>query len=193
VQPIEANLNALVKLTTIAEEYLMSLFSNIELNSFQSLFINQLEDLYDAELRLTEALPKVADAATAPELKQAIQMHLKETQGHASRLEGIFSKLGKQPKRQTCEAMKGLVSEGSDIISAKGDPAVKDAALIAACQRVEHYEISGYGTARTFATRLGMQDLAQTLQQTLQEEVNADQKLNQIAESEVNVRAAAHA
>ncbi|HEX4227830.1 MAG TPA: ferritin-like domain-containing protein [Bryobacteraceae bacterium] len=171
----------------------MSLFNNIELNSFQDLFISQLEDLYDAELRLTEALPKIADAATSPELKQAIQSHLRETQAQASRLEGIFSKLGKQPKRQTCEAMKGLISEGSDVISAKGDPAVKDAALIAACQRVEHYEISGYGTARTFAARLGMQDVAQTLQQTLQEEANADEKLNRIAESQVNVRAAVHA
>jgi ferritin-like metal-binding protein YciE len=171
----------------------MSLFSNIELNSFQNLFINQLEDLYDAELRLTEALPKISDAATSPELKQAIQVHLKETQGHASRLEGIFSKLGKQPKRQTCEAMKGLISEGSDIVSAKGDTAVKDAALIAACQRVEHYEMSGYGTARAFATRLGMPDVAQTLQQTLTEEGNADHKLSQIAESQVNVRAAVHA
>ena len=171
----------------------MSLFSNIELNSFQDLFVSQLEDLYDAELRLTEALPKMADASSSPELRQAFQSHLRETQGQASRIEGIFSKLGKQPKRQTCEAMKGLISEGSDIISAKGDPAVKDAALIAAGQRVEHYEISGYGTARTFAIRLGLQDVAQTLQQSLQEEVGADKKLNQIAESQVNVKAAAHA
>lgn len=171
----------------------MSLFSNIELNSFQDLFMNQLEDLYDAELRLTEALPKMASAATAPELKQAIQTHLKETHGQASRLEGIFSKLGKQPKRGSGQAMKGLISEGSDIITAKGDSDVKDAAMIAACQRVEHYEIAGYGTARTFATRLGMRDVAETLQQTLREEVNADQILNQIAESQVNVRAAVHA
>jgi ferritin-like metal-binding protein YciE len=171
----------------------MSLFSNIELNSFQNLFVNQLEDLYDAELRLTEALPKISDAATSPELKQAIQMHLKETHGHVSRLEGIFSKLGKQPKRETCQAMKGLIAEGSDVIGAKGDTAVKDAAIIAACQRVEHYEMSGYGTARTFATRLGLQDVAQTLQQTLQEETNADKKLTQIAESQVNAKAAVHA
>jgi ferritin-like metal-binding protein YciE len=172
----------------------MSLFNNIEFNSFQDLFINQLEDLYDAELRLTEALPKMAEAASSAELRQAIEMHLKETHGHVSRLEGIFSKLGKQPKRETCQAMKGLIAEGSNVINAKGDPAVKDAAIIAAAQRVEHYEISGYGTARTFATRLGLQDVAQTLQQTLQEESNADKKLNQIAESQVNAKATmAHA
>lgn len=171
----------------------MSLFSNIELNSFQDLFVSQIEDLYDAELRLTEALPKMADAASSPELKQAFQTHLRETHGHASRLESIFSKLGKQPKRETCQAMKGLIAEGSDIISAKGDSAIKDAALIAAAQRVEHYEMSGYGTARTFALHLGMDDAAQTLQQTLQEEAAADKKLNQIAESQVNVKAAARA
>jgi ferritin-like metal-binding protein YciE len=171
----------------------MSLFSNIELNSFQDLFVSQIEDLYDGELRLTEALPKMADAASSPELKQAFKMHLQETQGHVSRLERIFSSLGKQPKRETCQAMKGLIAEGSDIISAKGDSAVKDAALIAAAQRVEHYELSGYGTARTFATRLGMNDAAQALQQTLQEEAAADRKLNQIAESQVNIKAAAHA
>jgi ferritin-like metal-binding protein YciE len=171
----------------------MSLFSNVELNSFQDLFVNQIEDLYDAELRLTEALPKMADAASSPDLRQAIQTHLKETQGHVTRLENIFSKLGKQPKRETCQAMKGLISEGSDIISAKGDSAVKDAAIIAAAQRVEHYEISGYGTARNFALRLGFQDAAQTLNQTLQEEGAADKKLSQIAESQVNAQAAARA
>ena len=171
----------------------MSLFSNIELNSFQDLFVSQIEDLYDAELRLTEALPKMADAASSPELRQAFQTHLRETQGHASRLENIFSVLGKQPKRETCQAMKGLIAEGSDIISAKGDPAIKDAALIAAAQRVEHYEMSGYGTARTFALQLGLDHAAQALQQTLQEEAAADKKLNQIAESQVNVKAAARA
>jgi ferritin-like metal-binding protein YciE len=171
----------------------MSLFNNMELNSFQDLFVNQIEDLYDAELRLIEALPKMADATSSPELRQTFRMHIQETLGHVSRLETIFSKLGKQPKRETCQAMKGLIAEGSEIINAKGDPAVKDAALIAAAQRVEHYEISGYGTARTFAMRLGLQDTAQILQQTLQEEANADKKLNQIAESQVNVKAAAYA
>ncbi len=170
----------------------MKLFST-EFNSLQDLFVNQLEDLYDAEQRLTKALPKMADAATSSQLKQAFQHHLTETQGHVSRLESIFSKIGIEPKRETCEAMKGLIAEGEDMISAKGDSDVRDAALIAAAQRVEHYEMSGYGTARTFAQRLGFQDAASTLQQTLREEAAADEKLTQIAESSVNVQASARA
>ncbi len=171
----------------------MNLFTNVELNSLQDLFVNQLEDLYDAEQRLTKALPKMADAASSTDLKQAFQSHLRETEGHVSRLESIFNSLGAKAKGETCEAMKGLISEGETVISAKGDPAVKDAALIAAAQRVEHYEIAGYGTARTFALRLNLPDAAETLNQTLQEEGAADRKLNQIAESEVNVRAAGRA
>lgn len=170
----------------------MPLFST-DLNSFKDLFINQIEDLYDAENRLTKALPKMADAANSSQLKQAIQHHLTETQGHVSRLETIFRELNLEPKRETCEAMKGLVAEGEEMIKAKGDPDVKDAALIAAAQRVEHYEISGYGTARAFAKRLGMTQAANLLQQTLSEEEAADRKLNQIAESSVNVQAASTA
>lgn len=166
----------------------MKLFSS-EFNSLQDLFVNQLEDLYDAEQRLTKALPKMAEAANASQLRQAFQEHLTETQGHVSRLESIFSQVGIEPKRETCEAMKGLIAEGEEMISAKGDPDVRDAALIAAAQRVEHYEMSGYGTARTFAQRLGLNQAAQTLQQTLNEEKAADAKLNQIAESQVNVQA----
>jgi ferritin-like metal-binding protein YciE len=170
----------------------MPLFST-DLNSFKDLFVNQIEDLYDAENRLTKALPKMADAANSSQLKQAIQHHLTETQGHVSRLETIFRELNLEPKRETCEAMKGLVAEGEEMIKAKGDPDVKDAALIAAAQRVEHYEISGYGTARAFARRLGMTQAANLLQQTLSEEEAADRKLNQIAESSVNVQAASTA
>jgi ferritin-like metal-binding protein YciE len=170
----------------------MKLFS-AELNSMQDLFVNQLEDLYDAEQRLTKALPKMAEAANSVQLRQAIQQHLIQTQGHVSRLENIFQQLGYEPKRETCEAMKGLIAEGAEMVNAKGDPDVKDAAIIAAAQRVEHYEISGYGTARTFARRLGLNQAANTLQQTLQEESAADEKLTQIAESTVNVQAAAAA
>lgn len=170
----------------------MALFST-EFNSLKDLFINQIEDLYDAENRLTKALPKMADAAQSSQLKQAFQTHLTETQGHVSRLETIFREVNIEPKRETCEAMKGLIAEGEEMISAKGDPDVKDAALIAAAQRVEHYEISGYGTARTFAQRLGLTQAANLLQQTLNEEVGADRKLNQIAESAVNQQAAASA
>ena len=167
----------------------MPLFTSTELNSFQDLFVDQIKDLYDAENRLTEALPKMADAATSTQLKQAFRSHLTETQGHVSRLEQIFREVNIEPKRETCEAMKGLVAEGEEMIKAKGDPDVKDAALIAAAQRVEHYEISGYGTARAFARRLGLTQAASLLQQTLQEEKAADEKLNSIAESSVNVQA----
>jgi ferritin-like metal-binding protein YciE len=169
----------------------MPLFSSTEFNSLKDLFVNQLADLYDAESRLTKALPKMAEAAHSPQLKQAIETHLTETKGHLSRLESIFRDLKLEPKGETCEAMKGLVLEGSQVITAKGDPEVKDAALIAAAQRVEHYEISGYGTARTFAQRLGLTQAANLLQQTLTEEVAADKKLTTIAESSVNVQAAA--
>ena len=171
----------------------MALFSSVELNSLNDLFLNQIEDLYDAENRLTKALPKMAEAANSSQLKQAIETHLTETRGHVSRLETIFRELNVEPKRETCEAMKGLIAEGEEMIGAKGDPEVKDAALIAAAQRVEHYEISGYGTARTFAQRLGLTQAANLLQQTLNEEVAADKKLTTVAESSVNPQAAAMA
>lgn len=167
----------------------MALFTSTEFNSFQDLFREQIEDLYDAEHRLTEALPKMADAAHSSQLKQAFQDHLTETQGHVSRLEQIFRALNTDPKRTTCQAMKGLVSEGEEMIKAKGDPDIKDAALIAAAQRVEHYEISGYGSARAFARRLGLNQAVNLLQQTLEEEKAADEKLNRIAESSVNPQA----
>ena len=171
----------------------MPLFTSTEFNSFKDLFVEQIKDLYDAENRLTEALPKMADAATSSQLKQAFQNHLRETQGHVTRLDQVFRQINVEPKRETCEAMKGLIAEGETMIKAKGDPDIKDAALIAAAQRVEHYEISGYGTARSFALRLGLNQAASLLQQTLQEEKAADEKLNQIAEGSVNRQAAASA
>jgi ferritin-like metal-binding protein YciE len=167
----------------------MPLFTSTEFNSFNDLFANQIEDLYDAEQRLTKALPKMADAATSPQLKQAFQAHLTETEGHVSRLEQIFREINIEPKRETCAAMKGLIAEGEEMIKAHGDPDVKDAALIAAAQRVEHYEMSGHGTARSFAQRLGLTQAANLLQQTLNEEKAADEKLNRIAESSVNPKA----
>ena len=167
----------------------MALFS-AEFNSLEQLFVEQLEDLYDAEKRLTEVLPKMADAATAKELRQAFQNHLRETQQQVTRLETIFRQLGKEPEGKTCDAMKGLISEGDEMIKAKGDPAVKDAALIAAAQRVEHYEMAAYGTARTFANQLGHGEAARLLQTTLMEEGNADKKLTEIAEKNVNAEAA---
>ena len=168
----------------------MPVFTSNEFNSLHDLFVNQIEDLYDAENRLTKALPKMAEAANSSQLKQAFQQHLTETQGHVSRLETIFRELNLEPKRETCEAMKGLIAEGEEMIKAKGDPEVRDAALIAAGQRVEHYEISGYGTAKTFAKRLGMTQAANLLQQTENEEAAADKKLTSIAEASVNKQAA---
>lgn len=170
----------------------MPLFTTTEFNSLNDLFVNQIEDLYDAEQRLTKALPKMAEAANSSQLKQAFQSHLTETEGHVSRLEQIFREVNVDPKRETCEAMKGLIAEGEEMVKTNGDPEVKDAALIAAAQRVEHYEMAGYGTARAFAKRLGLNQAATLLEQTLQEEKAADQKLNTIAESSVN-RAAASA
>ncbi|HZS54542.1 MAG TPA: ferritin-like domain-containing protein [Bryobacteraceae bacterium] len=167
----------------------MPLFTTTEFNSFNDLFANQIEDLYDAEQRLTKALPKMAEAATSPQLKQAFQAHLTETEGHVSRLERIFREINVEPKRETCEAMKGLIAEGEEMIKAHGDADIKDAALIAAAQRVEHYEMSGYGTARSFAQRLGLTQAATLLQQTLNEEKAADEKLTRIAESSVNQKA----
>jgi ferritin-like metal-binding protein YciE len=170
----------------------MGLFSSsAALNSFDDLLVEQLQDLYDAEQRLTKALPKMAVAAHNSSLKSAFEEHLRQTQNQVSRLEQVFKSLGKSAQTKTCEAMKGLVEEGSEVISANGDPDVKDAALIAAAQRAEHYEIAAYGTARTFAQRLNKPEAARLLQQTLDEEAETDRKLTALAERSINPKAAA--
>lgn len=169
----------------------MKLFTSNEFNSLNDLFLNQIQDLYDAEQRITNALPKMMDAAHSPALKQAFESHLRETEGHVTRLENIFQQIGADTKRETCLAMKGIIDEGEEMVKAKGNPDVKDAALIAAAQRVEHYEMAGYGSARAFALQLGRKDVANILQQTLQEEKAADEKLTRIADSQVNAQAAA--
>jgi ferritin-like metal-binding protein YciE len=166
----------------------MSLFSQ-EFNSLEDLFLNQIEDLYDAEHRIIRALPKMIDAAQSPDLKQAFETHLNETRHQVERLDTIFQQLGQQPQRETCEAMKGLIREGEEMASAKGDPTVRDAALIAAAQRIEHYEMAGYGTVRSLAQLLGHHEAARLLQSTLAEEQSADKKLTQVAESTINVNA----
>ena len=171
----------------------MALFTSTKLESLNDLFIEQLEDLYDAENRITKALPEMADAAQSSELKQAFRSHLRETEGHVQRLEKVFQIVGKDAKAKTCDAMKGLLKEGQEMIKSKGDSNVKDAALIAAAQRVEHYEIAGYGSLRTFAEKLGYKDAAQILQKTLDEEGAADKKLTHIAEQSINWKAAARA
>lgn len=164
----------------------MGILKPTTFNSLRELFIFQLEDLYDAEHRIIDALPKLADAVFSDELKNAFLDHLQETREHVRRLEQIFNKLGCEPERETCDAMKGLVREGTHMIDAEGDSSVRDAALIAIAQRVEHYEIAGYGTVRTFARQLGLDDIVRILQQTLDEEGAADKLLTHIAETSVN-------
>ena len=168
----------------------MALFSTMELTNLQDLLVEQLRDLYDAENRLVDSLPKMEEAASDRQLKDAFRDHLKETKNHVSRLEAAFKELGEESKRESCEAMKGLVKEAEQMVEAKGDPAVKDAALIAAAQRVEHYEMAGYGAARSIADELGHHKVAQLLQETLSEEGNADKTLTKVSESWINVQAA---
>jgi ferritin-like metal-binding protein YciE len=167
----------------------MGLFSE-SLNTFDDLFTHQLEDVYDAEHQLIEALPLMANAASSSDLKNAFNTHLMETREQAKRLEQVFQMFGREPKRTTCPAMKGLIKEGNETISASGDPKVKDAALIASAQRVEHYEIAAYGTLRTLATQIGQDDAARLFQKTLDEEGNTDKKLTRLAESHINAEAA---
>ena len=164
-----------------------------EFKSLEDLYVQQLEDVYDAEKRLVSALPKMADAANHADLKQAFNDHLRQTEGHVKRLETVFEQLGKTPERETCEAMKGLVSEGEEMVKAKGSDDVRDAALIAAAQRVEHYEIASYGTLRTLARQLSHTQQAALLQQTLDEEGETDHRLTDLAEQRVNADAKAQA
>jgi ferritin-like metal-binding protein YciE len=159
------------------------------LNSLHDLYVEELKDLYNAENQLIKALPQMAKKATAPELKSAFTDHLEVTRKQIDRLEQIFTKLETSPKGKKCKAMEGLVAEGKEVIDEKGDPAVIDAALIAMAQRIEHYEIAGYGCVRTFANLLGYTDAANHLQETLNEEGEADKKLTQLAETVINVQA----
>jgi len=158
----------------------------MKIESMEELFLQQIEDLYDAEKRLVKALPKMAEASTSLSLKQAFESHLLQTEGHVTRLETIFRQLGKNAKAETCDAMKGLVSEGENMVSHIDESPLRDAGLIAAANRVEHYEIAAYGSARTFAQTLGLGQAAALLEQTLQEEKAADHKLTQLAEQMVN-------
>ncbi|MEQ8849957.1 ferritin-like domain-containing protein [Botrimarina sp.] len=167
----------------------MGLFTSKKFETLDELLAAQIKDLYDAEHRLTEALPKMAKTAKNPELRTAFNNHLKETESQINRLEKVFSSLGVEPERESCDAMKGLISEGEEFIDADGDPDVIDAGLIAAAQRVEHYEIAGYGSARALAKQLGKQQAVSLLQETLDEEGAADKKLTEIAESYVNTAA----
>jgi ferritin-like metal-binding protein YciE len=163
---------------------------SLTLDNLNDLLVQQLEDLYSAETQLVSALPKMADAAFSTQLKSAFRNHLGETKRQQQRLEEALRLLGKEPGAEKCHAMAGLISEGQEIILATGDNQVKDAALIAAAQRVEHYEMAGYGCARTFARHLHRDDVAALLQETLEEESRANETLTEIAESTINPIAA---
>jgi len=161
----------------------------MKLESLHELLIEQLQDLYDAEQRITKALPKMEKAATSPELKAAFRKHLGETENHVKRLEQAFKQLGQSAKAKTCKAMEGIIAEGEETIKENADPDVRDAALIAAAQRVEHYEMAGYGTVRAYARLLKQEDSVKLIDQTLSEEKATDAALTQLAESTVNLQA----
>jgi ferritin-like metal-binding protein YciE len=162
----------------------------MELSTLRDLFIHELKDLYSAEKQLVKALPKVAKAATNPDLKAGIKAHLEETVEHVNRLEQIFEGLGTSSRGPKCKGMEGLVEEGAKMIEEEGDPEVLDAGIICGAQRIEHYEIAGYGCARTFAELLGETEAMELLQQTLDEEKATDEKLTELALSSVNIEAA---
>jgi ferritin-like metal-binding protein YciE len=151
--------------------------------TIEDLFLNELRDLYSAEKQITKALPKMVKAATAPELRDAFQNHLEQTKEHVERLEQIFEMLGKRGTGKTCEGMKGVIAEGAEVISDIEKGAVRDAGLISAAQRVEHYEMAGYGTVRSLARLLGKQSMVKLLEQTLEEEKETDETLTQLSES----------
>lgn len=159
------------------------------MENLEKLYFDQIKDIYDAEMRLVEALPKMEKEASNPQLQMAIKGHLEETKEQVDRLERIFEIHNMKPERKTCAAMKGLVEEGEKELKEFKIPEVKDAALIASAQRVEHYEMSGYGTLKTYAATLGFEEDVKLLSKTLDEEKAADEKLNDIALSVVNIDA----
>ena len=162
----------------------------MKMKTLEDLFVHELKDLYSAEKQLTKALPKMAKAASNEELKKCFEEHLHETETQVERLEQIFEQLGINGRGMKCKAMDGLIEEGKQVMEEAQDAEVCDAAMICAAQRIEHYEIAGYGCARTFAEQLGHSEAANLLQQTLEEEGNADHKLTQIAMERVNQSAA---
>ncbi|QDU91740.1 hypothetical protein Pla175_51710 [Pirellulimonas nuda] len=161
----------------------------MKLDSLEKLYVHELKDLYSAETQLLEALPKMEAAATDKGLKQAFSDHLKETRGHVARLESLFKKLDFAPGGHRCAGMEGLIKEGAELLKADAPAKVLDAALISAAQRVEHYEMAGYGAARAYADKLGHHDAADELQKTLDEEGHADRALSRLAERSINALA----
>lgn len=161
----------------------------MSLDTLEKLYISELRDLYSAENQLLKALPKMAKGASSPELKDAFEKHLEQTETHVERLEQLFRNLDESPKGKTCQAMKGLIEEGSEILKEEGEESVLDAGMIVAAQKVEHYEIASYGSVRTFANLLGQDEAARLLQSTLAEESETNEILNRLAESVVNPEA----
>ena len=157
----------------------------MQVETLRELFLKELSDLYSAEKQLVQALPKMAKAATFPELQKSFELHLEQTKGQVERLDQVFASIGEKPKRIKCKGMEALIGEGQEIIK-DAEPEALDAGLIAAAQKVEHYEIAGYGTLRTYAEQLGEDEAAQLLQQTLDEEGETDKKLTKLAVSTVN-------
>jgi len=162
----------------------------MELESLRDLYIDELKDLYSAEKQLVRALPKMAKNATNAELKEAFENHLEETEGHVSRLEQIFEMLEENPRGKKCVGMEGLIEEANELLEEDAEDDVVDAGLISKAQHVEHYEMAGYGTVRAWAELLGESAQVELLQQTLDEEENADRLLTELATSSVNLEAA---
>jgi ferritin-like metal-binding protein YciE len=161
----------------------------MKLNTLNDLYVHELKDLYSAEKQILKALPQMAKAATSAELKQAFVDHLEETKIHITRLEEVLEMAGAGTRGPKCKGMEGLLEEGKGMIEEEADAEVRDAGLIAAAQRVEHYEMAGYGCVRTYAKLLGHKQASKILQTTLDEEGNADKKLTQLAESVINLKA----
>lgn len=161
-----------------------------KLKSLQDLYVNELKDLYSAENQILKALPKMAQAVASPQLQQAFQEHAQQTRTQVDRLDRIFNRLGQRATGKKCEGVAGLIEEGKELMQLDIDPQVLDAGLIVAAQKVEHYEMAGYGSVRTFARLLGETEAAKLLQQTLDEEGETDKKLTALAEGMVNMEAA---
>lgn len=158
--------------------------------SLEDLLVHELKDIYHAEQQLVKALPKVAKKASSPELKQAIEEHLRETEGHVDRLERIFDMLGQPAKTVKCKAMDGILDEGEELMSERAEPETLDAGIIMSAQKVEHYEICAYGSLANWAGVIGRQDVKALLAQTLSEEERTDKKLTELAKTSINERSA---
>jgi ferritin-like metal-binding protein YciE len=159
------------------------------LGTLRDLYVNEIRDIYDAENEIVKALPKMIEASSSAELRTAFQHHLRQTEQQVDRLERVFDMLGEKAKGRKCQGIRGIISEGEDILDADAGASIMDAALIAAAQRVEHYEIAAYGTCCAYAKQLGFDDQLKLLLETLEEEKETDEKLTQIAETVINVEA----